>query len=93
MQSVYADGCILTNEWPLRVFRLKERAMLLASKFSNLHLNVLVFGRETDIDLTAAKENSLTKDITDLKPAVLVSFASPKPSLQSADTEVNFVYT
>lgn len=29
-QCILLDDCIVTNEWPLRVFRLKDRAIVLA---------------------------------------------------------------
>jgi hypothetical protein len=67
VQSVFIEDCIVTNEWPLRVFRLKDRAAVLASRFSNLHLQVVVMGRQAELDISTAKANCVTKEISDLK--------------------------
>ena len=69
VNAVIIDDCILTNEWPLRVFRFKDKLTALASRFPNLYLNVIAFGRKADqLDITDAKQTSLTKEISELKP-------------------------
>lgn len=62
VQSIFQDDCILTNEWPLRVFRLKDKVKVLAQRFRNLYLHVVVQTRapKEPLDLTAAKERSLS---------------------------------
>lgn len=67
VSSIFIDDCIVTDEWPLRVFRLKDRALVLANKFPNLHLNIIVVGRSADLNIEEAQEKSITKEICDLK--------------------------
>ena len=60
------------------MFRLRDKVQVLAQRFRNLYINVVVNQRlpNETLDINAAKERSLSQEISELQPLPDVYFGS-----------------